>query len=203
MAMIAGCGSSEAGESADETMQASGSDAITALSLMQEVNTKEAVPAEDNYRTWYEVFVYSFYDSDGDGIGDLRGLTEKLDYINDGDAATDTDLGGDGIWLMPVMLATTYHKYDVTDYCAIDSEYGTMEDFEVFVEECHARGVNVIIDLVMNHSSSQNPWFLEAAEYLKSLPEGAEPDLNLGSEAVREEFAQITAFWLEKGVDGF
>lgn len=201
--MIAGCGSSEAGESADETMQASGSDAITALSLMQEVNTKEAVPAEDNYRTWYEVFVYSFYDSDGDGIGDLRGLTEKLDYINDGDAATDTDLGCDGIWLMPVMPATTYHKYDVTDYCAIDSEYGTMEDFEVFVEECHARGVNIIIDLVMNHSSSQNPWFLEAAEYLKSLPEGVEPDLNLGSEAVREEFAQITAFWLEKGVDGF
>lgn len=241
--VCSGCGSSAARESTEEAVQTTGNEELTALALMQEVNTKEAVASEDNYRTWYEVFVYSFYDSDGDGIGDLSGLTEKLDYINDGDAATDTDLGCDGIWLMPIMPSTTYHKYDVTDYCAIDTEYGTMEDFEAFVEACHARGVNVIIDLVMNHSSSQHPWFQEAAEYLKGLPEGAEPDLNecpyvdyyhfsrelesgycqlagsdwyyeaqfwsempdlnLESEAVREEFARITDFWLEKGVDGF
>lgn len=150
---------------------------VTALSLMQETNTKEAVLSEDNYRTWYEVFVYSYYDSDGDGIGDLKGLTGKLDYINDGDAATDTDLGCDGIWLMPIMPSTTYHKYDVTDYCAVDSEYGTLEDFETFVDACHERGVNVIIDLVMNHSSTQHTWFKEAAAYLKSLSENEEPDL--------------------------
>lgn len=238
-----GCGSSASAESTEEAVQATDNEELTALALMQEVNTKETVSSEDNYRTWYEVFVYSFYDSDGDGIGDLPGLTEKLDYINDGDAATDTDLGCDGIWLMPIMPSTTYHKYDVTDYCAIDTEYGTMEDFEAFVEACHARGVHVIIDLVMNHSSSQHMWFQEAAEYLKNLPEGAEPDLNecpyvdyyhfsrelesgycqlagsdwyyeaqfwsempdlnLESEAVREEFAQITDFWIEKGVDGF
>lgn len=148
----------------------------TALTLMQEANTGEVQLSQDNYRTWYEVFVYSFYDSDGDGIGDLKGLTQKLDYINDGDPQTETDLGCDGIWLMPIMPSTTYHKYDVTDYCAIDEEYGTMEDFETFIEECHNKGIHVIIDLVMNHSSSQHEWFLAAADYLRKLPEGEEPD---------------------------
>lgn len=210
---------------------------------VENVNQKELTMIDDNYRTWYEVFVYSFYDSDGDGVGDLKGLTEKLDYINDGDDATDTDLGCNGIWLMPVMPSTTYHKYDVTDYCEIDAEYGSLEDFKVLLEGCHQRGIDVIIDLVMNHSSSQHPWFLEAADYLRTLPEGAEPDslecpyvdyyyfskdsangyqplegtdwhyearfwsempdLNLGNEAVRDEFEKIVDFWLDLGVDGF
>lgn len=160
----------------DQSGAAEAAETTTALSLMQEVNTGEVQVSEDNYRTWYEVFVYSFYDSDGDGVGDLKGLTQKLDYINDADPATDTDLGCDGIWLMPIMPSTTYHKYDVTDYCAIDEEYGTMEDFETFLEECHSRGIHVIIDLVMNHSSSQHEWFLTAADYLRNLPEGQEPD---------------------------
>ena len=141
---------------------------VTALSLMQEVNTGDEQIIDDNYRTWYEVFVYSFFDSDGDGIGDLNGLTEKLDYINDGDPATDTDLGCNGIWLMPVMPSTTYHKYDVTDYCDIDPEYGTMDDFKNLIAACHERGINVIIDLVMNHTSSQHEWFKTAADYLKN-----------------------------------
>lgn len=162
--------------SSEETLTDS-SDAKTALSMMQQVNTKEIANAQDNYRTWYEVFVYSFYDSDGDGIGDLRGLTEKLDYINDGDSTTDTDLGCDGIWLMPIMPSTTYHKYDVTDYCEIDAQYGTLEDFDAFVAECHDRGINVIIDFVMNHTSTQHEWFQTAATYLKNLPEGAKPDV--------------------------
>ena len=149
---------------------------VTALSLMQQVNTGDEQIIDDNYRTWYEVFVYSFFDSDGDGIGDLKGLTEKLDYINDGDPSTDTDLGCNGIWLMPVMPSTTYHKYDVTDYLDIDLEYGTMDDFKNLVAACHDRGINVIIDLVMNHTSSQHEWFKTAAEYLKNLPEGATPD---------------------------
>ena len=131
---------------------------------------------DDKYRTFYEVFVYSFYDSDGDGIGDLKGLTEKLDYINDGDDSTDTDLGCNGIWLMPIMPSTTYHKYDVTDYYGIDEQYGTMEDFEAFMEECKARDVHVILDLVLNHTSSSHPWFLAACDYLKQLDEGQEPN---------------------------
>lgn len=125
---------------------------------------------DDKYRTYYEIFVYSFYDSDGDGIGDLNGVTEKLDYL--------TDLGVNGIWLMPIMPSTTYHKYDTTDYMSIDKEYGTTEDFDKFIEACHKKGINVIIDLAMNHSSSQHPWFLEAVKYIKSLPEGASLDSN-------------------------
>lgn len=230
-------------ENKEEGTGLTGGTQPTAAELMEQVNTKEASVIDDNYRTWYEVFVYSFFDSDGDGVGDLKGLTEKLDYINDGDESTDTDLGCNGIWLMPVMPSTTYHKYDVTDYCGIDEEYGTLEDFKVFLEECHKRDIHVIIDLVMNHSSSEHEWFLAAEEYLKSLPEGAEPDaaecpyvdyyyfskdmgsgyhllegtdwyyesqfwsempdLNLGNEAVRDEFEQIVDFWLELGVDGF
>ncbi|MGN1147985.1 MAG: alpha-amylase family glycosyl hydrolase, partial [Lachnospiraceae bacterium] len=198
---------------------------------------------DDKYRTFYEVFVYSFYDSDGDGIGDLQGLTKKLDYINDGDASTDTDLGCNGIWLMPIMPSTTYHKYDVTDYYGIDSEYGTMEDFEAFMAECEKRDIHVLIDLVINHTSSKHPWFTEAVTYLQNLGDGEPsvedcpyfdyyhfakekgngawyqvpgtdwyyeapfwsemPDLNLSSEAVRNEIADITQFWLDKGVAGF
>lgn len=131
---------------------------------------------EDNYRTYYEVFVYSFYDSDGDGIGDLQGLISKLDYINDGDDTTDTDLGCNGIWLMPVNPSPTYHKYDVMDYYDIDSDYGTLEDFKELLAECDKRGIKVIMDLVLNHSSSQNPWFTEACNYLKELGDG-EPDV--------------------------
>lgn len=144
----------------------------TASSIEREVNTQGIL---DNYRTFYEVFVYSFYDSDGDGIGDIRGLTSKLDYINDGDDGTDSDLGFSGIWLMPIMPSTTYHKYDVTDYCNIDKEYGTLEDFKAFMAECDSRNISVIIDLVMNHTSSKHPWFQEACEYLKGL-DGKEPD---------------------------
>lgn len=125
---------------------------------------------DDNYRNYYEIFVYSFYDSDGDGIGDLGGVIEKLDYIK--------DMGFNGIWLMPIMQSTTYHKYDVTDYCSIDTEYGTMEDFERLVEECHKRDIRIIIDFVINHSSSKHQWFVDACEYLKKLPEGQEPDLD-------------------------
>lgn len=131
---------------------------------------------DDKYRTFYEVFVYSFYDSDGDGIGDLKGLTQKLDYINDGDDSTDTDLGCNGIWLMPIMPSTTYHKYDVTDYYGIDEQYGTMEDFEEFMAECQKRDVHVILDLALNHTSSSHPWFIAACDYLKQLEEGQEPD---------------------------
>lgn len=131
---------------------------------------------DDNYRTYYEVFVYSFYDSDKDGIGDLQGLISQLDYINDGNDSTHDDLGCNGIWLMPVNPSPTYHKYDVVNYYDIDPQYGTMDDFKELLAECDRRGIKVIMDLVLNHSSSQNAWFKEAYQYLQFIGD-KEPDV--------------------------
>ena len=131
-------------------------------------SASETQPEEDLFRTTYEIFVYSFCDSDGDGIGDLNGVRSKLDYIE--------DLGFNQLWLMPVCPSPTYHKYDVTDYYAIDPVYGTMEDFEALVNDCHSRGIRILTDLVLNHTSSEHPWFQEAAAYLKELPDTEEPD---------------------------
>ena len=138
-------------------------------SAMEQMNAKnDPNVIQDNYRTCYEVFVYSFFDSDGDGIGDLKGLTEKLDYIE--------GLGCNEIWMMPIMPSPSYHKYDITDYMNIDKQYGTLDDFDALITECHKRNINVIIDFVMNHTSNEHPWFKAAADYIKSLPDGAEPD---------------------------
>lgn len=110
----------------------------------------------------YEVFVRSFYDSNGDGIGDLRGLTEKLDYINDGDSTSTHDLGASCIWLMPVAESPSYHGYDVSDYYHVEPDYGTTDDFLRFVDEAHRRGIRVLVDMVLNHSSSEHPNFQAA-----------------------------------------
>ena len=113
-----------------------------------------------NTTTFYEIFVRSFYDSDGNGIGDFNGITEKLDYLNDGNPATTTDLGVTGLWLMPINASPSYHGYDVTDYYSVNPDYGTMDDFKNMVNEAHKRGIRVIMDFVLNHTSSQNPWFV-------------------------------------------
>ena len=110
----------------------------------------------------YEIFVRSFYDSDGDGVGDIRGMTEKLDYINDGNPATRRDLGANCIWLMPIAQSPSYHGYDVTNYYQVNRDYGTNEDFTRFMDEAHKRGIRVIVDLVLNHSSSEHPYFQAA-----------------------------------------
>jgi len=107
----------------------------------------------------YEVFVRSFYDSDGDGIGDLQGLIQKLDYINDGNPASRSDLGADCIWLMPVTASPSYHGYDVSDYYRVEPAYGTNEDFKRLVVEAHRRGIAVLVDMVLNHTSSEHPNF--------------------------------------------
>ncbi|MCA9935302.1 MAG: alpha-amylase [Ardenticatenaceae bacterium] len=108
---------------------------------------------------FYEVFVRSFQDSDGDGIGDINGLIQKLDYLNDGDPATTDDLGITGLWLMPIMESPSYHGYDVVDYYTVEQDYGTNEDFKRLIEEAHQRGIRVTVDLVINHTSRENPWF--------------------------------------------
>ncbi len=113
--------------------------------------------------TFYEIFVRSFADSDGDGIGDLRGLTARLDYLNDGDPSTTSDLGIEAIWLMPIFASPSYHGYDTVDYYAINPQYGTMADFEALIAAAHARGIRVIVDLVINHTSNRHPWFVESS----------------------------------------
>ena len=183
-----------------------------------------------NDAVFYEIFVRSFYDSDGDGIGDFNGITEKLDYLQ--------DLGVRGIWLMPINPSPSYHGYDVTDYYAVNPDYGTMDDFKRLLDEAHERDIRIIMDLVLNHSSSQHLWFESALapgsedfeRYVWSEtdpgypgPWGADawyqagngqyyyaifwdqmPDLNYDTPAVREEAKKMTSFWLEEvGVDGF
>lgn len=256
MLLVTSCGSSGQGQDnilspagendvvgvADSTGQSESAGDMASDTVPDVTDTIPLNVIDDNYRTYYEVFVFSFYDSDDDGIGDLQGLLSKLDYINDGDDATDTDLGCNGIWLMPVHPSPTYHKYDVTDYYEIDPEYGTLEDFQALLAACDERGVKVIMDLVLNHTSSQHPWFTEACAYLRGLGDAEPssedcpyldyyhftkepasgytqvsgtdwyyeaqfwsemPDLNLDCEALREEIADITEYWLDMGVGGF
>lgn len=187
--------------------------------------------ANADANAFYEIFVRSFHDSDGDGIGDLNGIAEKLDYIQ--------DMGFSGIWLTPIHPSPSYHGYDVTDYYGIHPDFGTLADFERLVEEARARNIRVILDLVVNHTSSEHPWFLEAQADPASpkrnwyvwADEGANvhavsavggpawhavdsghylgifwggmPDLNPDNPEVLAEMLEVAAFWLDLGVDGF
>ncbi len=175
---------------------------------------------------FYEVFVRSFYDSNGDGIGDFNGLTQKLDYLN--------QLGINAIWLMPIHPSPSYHGYDVTDYYAVNPEYGTMDDFKNFLSAAHKRNMRVIIDLVLNHTSSQHPFFTDALQGSQSkyynwyvwsnTDQGmgwhsvsgtnslyyfgyfcdCMPDLNYRNPDVTHEMENVARFWLNDiGVDGF
>jgi len=108
----------------------------------------------------YEIFVQSYADSNGDGIGDIPGMTSKLDYLQ--------ELRVNGIWLMPINPSPSYHKYDVVDYKGIHPDYGTLDDFKTFVEEAHRRGIKVIMDLIVNHTSSDHPWFKESRSSVNS-----------------------------------
>lgn len=125
--------------------------------------------SEDKYRNFYQIFVNSFCDSDGDNVGDLKGIISKLDYLNDGKDGEGEDLEVDGLWLTPIMPSKSYHKYDVEDYYDIDEAFGTLDDFDTLINECNKRGINVIIDLVLNHSSTENPLYIKAC---KEVAEG-------------------------------
>lgn len=120
---------------------------------IEEDLTKPTI-VDDNYRNYYEIFVRSFYDSNGDGIGDLNGVTKKLDYI--------ADLGYTGIWLMPINPSPSYHKYNVSNYYTVDSAYGTVDDLKNLISECHKRNIKLIIDLVLNHSSKECSYYSKA-----------------------------------------
>jgi alpha-amylase len=126
---------------------------------------KPGIPIDTTWKrggVCYEIFVRSFYDSDGDGIGDLNGVTQKLDYINDGTSNPTRSLGARCIWLMPIDASPSYHGYDVKNYYRVNPEYGTNADFKRLMAEAHRRGIKVLVDLVLNHASSEHPYFKEA-----------------------------------------
>ena len=181
-------------------------------------------------RVFYEVFVRSFADGDGDGVGDLRGLIGRLDYLNDGDPTTNTDLGVTGLWLMPTFPSPSYHGYDVTDFQGVNPDYGSMADMRALVAAAHARGIAVLLDLPINHTSDTHPWFVDSRKvgsahddwYVwsdtplagnwhrdgKRLYYGAfgadMPDLNLRNPKVTAAIDAAATFWLtDIGVDGF
>ena len=130
---------------------------------MREYRLKEpdllSEETDDLFRVYYEIFVHSFSDSNDDGIGDIRGMINRLDYLNDGDDNSGKSLGIEGIWLMPIMPSPSYHKYDVTNYKAIDDDYGTLADFEEFLNLTEERDIYVIIDLVLNINANKQSWF--------------------------------------------
>ena len=172
----------------------------------------------------YEVFVRSFYDTNGDGIGDLNGVTYKLPYFK--------SLGIKTLWLMPIMPSPTYHGYDVKDYYSIHPDFGTIDDYKNLVKEAEKYNIDIMIDMVLNHCSNQNPYFLESYEdyiygntdedskadwfnwdtgsgYYQGVQYEANfdtsmPDFNLDSKGVRKEIDNIFKFWIEEcGTKGF
>ena len=184
-------------------------------------------PAETH--TAYQLLVYSFYDSDGDGYGDLAGVEQKLDYI--------ADLGADMIWLSPIMSAGSYHGYDILSFYAIDERLGTTEDFKSLVNTAHEMGIKIILDMPINHTSNEHEWF---QGYLNDDPKYAEyyqtydpninygshgygtfhtdettgkkyfgafgetmPDLNFQSEELKQGVQDVFEYWVELGADGF
>ncbi|SES68440.1 alpha-glucosidase [Anaerobranca gottschalkii] len=109
----------------------------------------------------YEIYMPSYYDSNGDGIGDFKGLTEKLDYLK--------ELGINALWITPFYKSPKVDNgYDIEDFYSIDSDYGTLEDFKIFVDEVHKRGIKLIIDMILNHTSNKHPWFIESKVSLEN-----------------------------------
>lgn len=217
--------------SCDKNNQTSGEGAGTGGGTQQTTKReiKDIEIVDDKYRNYYEIFVRSFNDTNGDGIGDLKGVTAKLDYIK--------EMGYNGIWLMPITKGNSYHGYDVVDYYDVEPNYGTLADYDELIAKAHEKGIKVIIDLVLNHSSDQNPWFKSAIKYIQDNGQpggqygdyynyadqpyagysgiqnsfyyyearfpGGMPDLNLDSQNVRNEIKNIMKFWLDRGSDGF
>ena len=156
--LLVGCGSNDAEA---ETRDVTGTYLLNdrGEAIVNDADLGQAVATDDNYRVFYEIFVGSFSDSDGDGIGDLQGIINRMDYLNDGDDNSGISLGVEGLWLSPIFKSGSYHKYDVNDYYTIDPKFGTEEDLRELVELCHERNVKVILDLVINHTGTLNPWF--------------------------------------------
>ena len=134
-------------------------------------NLKSSIENRKKVEWWksavfYQIYPRSFYDSNNDGIGDLKGIIEKLDHLNDGNGG---GLGVDAIWFSPFFPSPQADfGYDVSEYCDIDPNYGTIKDFDKLVDESHKRGIKIILDLVLNHTSDQHKWFKESRKNRKN-----------------------------------
>lgn len=157
--LLGGCSDNSASVSGVESEDSGGGAVITDEVVLTGDDLKAGAVTSDNNRVFYEIFVGSFSDSDGDGTGDIRGIIERFDYLNDGDPDSGLSLGVEGIWLTPVFKSPSYHKYDVADYYAIDEKFGTEEDLKELIALCHERNVKLILDLPINHTSDKNEWF--------------------------------------------
>lgn len=136
--------------------------AVSGLVMLPASAQSERLDNWWNESVWYLLFVRSFYDSDGDGIGDIQGVIEKLDYLNDGDPSTTDDLGITAIWLLPIAENMAYHGYHTTDYLTVEEDYGTNEDFLALMDAAHERGIRIVVDFVGNHVGTEHPWFQAA-----------------------------------------
>ena len=209
-----------------------GSAALPAVdtSAVAAADPGSSLPADWQHGAFMEIFVRAYKDSDGDGIGDLKGLTSRLDYLK--------DLGVTGLWLMPVTASQDHdHGYAVTDYRAVETAYGSLADLDELLRQAHARGIGVILDYVMNHSAAQNPLFLNSRDsagnayrnwyvWQSSHPAGWSyygidpwrsaasgyyyapfwdqmPDFNLLNPDTVAYHRDNLRFWLNRGVDGF
>lgn len=184
--------------------------AFTLLGCKPNDNYEQLKTTNPQYDIYYQIFVRSFADSNDDGIGDLNGIKENLDYLS--------DLGVTALWLLPIHPSPSYHGYDVKDYLDINPEYGTMEDFEALIDAAKEEGIKIVIDLVINHTSDQHPWYLDAKSSTSSPYRdyyiwengnafesfvGGMKDLNFNNQEVVDEVKSIMDFYLEKGVHGF
>lgn len=176
--------------------------------------------SNENSSLSYEIFVRSFYDSNGDGVGDFSGVSAKADYL--------AELGIGQVWLTPIYPSPTYHGYDITDYYSVNSALGTMSDFSTMLTTLHSHHIKVYLDMVLNHSSSQHPYFIQAKQDFMNKNTAADskadwynfnlnngvlgyearfdngmPDFNFDSSGVQAEFKKILGYWCAKGVDGF
>lgn len=224
-------GSSDGG-AVTEPLRASRSDVVRSEAANLPV-AKTATTCDET-GVGYQIFVASFCDSDGDGVGDIRGIIQKLDYLD--------GLNADVLWLTPVQSSNSYHGYDCYDYYCIDEKFGTNADYRELVYKAHQKGMKVIMDLVVNHTSPNNEWFIKSRAgvvetvtyqdgttaqvnyrdfyrwnnaggnrkystgdgwYFYSSFGSNMPELNYDCQAVRNAMADVAAYWLNFGLDGF
>ena len=169
-------------------------------SLPPSSSSEEPIVGNDKYRTYYQLLVYSFADSDGDGIGDFKGIADKLDYLE--------NLGIQGIWLSPVLKASSYHAYDTEDYYTINPKYnakinGKTYDIKYLLDECHKRDIKVLMDLVLNHTSYNHTWYKEHRDWYGYDDRFGFPEFNFDISAPRNAVKEVGQYWLNQGFDGF